>query len=191
MKNFLLILSLVVGFSPAFGAVLVRAWPDNIYAFTKDPLPNEEQWFLNDYVCMRSEGQVVACGQTVRVTEKGLIINVTGSLYPLAVGNKLSLYKVDYEEYYNSGVVDLEYLEDYGAFSQFSVSAGVNLTMPLYRFRGEPEPPFHGRLPAHYLESKIRNRTTLRARAICHTHLLLTSALRRILGKSRDGSVSL
>src|SRR4051812_1662796 len=86
----------------AFGSVVVvRAWPNNLVGVTKE---RTIEWFLNDYACFRpvvepdrrrTHRERIACGQVVRVTKLGIIVNITGSSVPIKVGYRLEIEKVD------------------------------------------------------------------------------------------------
>ncbi len=136
----ILLLTFIYGEAALATVVVVRAWPNNLYGITKD---KTTAWLLNDYACFRpvvepdkkkTRQERVACGQIVRVTKKGLIINITGSSETIKVGDRLEVERVDDWAYRDSGFIDINYLDPRDAFDQRNLSLGVNIFQPNLHF---------------------------------------------------------
>jgi len=117
-------------------AVVVRTWPNQLVGTTRD---KGTVWRTNDYVCARQprppkalasaeKPPYIACGQVVRTTLSGLVLNLPSPKVRILAGTRLDLEKVDRATFYQSGLLPRKVTDAEEPTKRRSVSGGLNYT---------------------------------------------------------------
>lgn len=141
MRRFAATFALLLFCADAFGVVVVRTWPNGLVGFTKD---TRTAWGINDYFCATDSPALgeprppglpwVACGQVIRLTQRGFIVSIAGSARRLKIGDRLDLDRVNQDTYYASGLIATQYLDPRDPLSQRALYVGMDLLSPFLVF---------------------------------------------------------
>lgn len=119
-------------------AIVVRTWPGKLVGLTRNADLN---WQINDYFCaaevrarLEEEKEYIVCGEIIRVTQKGIIVHISGSRRNLLVSDKVEIEKVDARQFREIGLLEERFSNPIPHYDRRTFGLGIDYLFPMIAF---------------------------------------------------------